>query len=237
MPTIAIASENPVKAGAILSAFQKLFPQQEFGVVAAGVPSNVSDQPMSDQETRQGALNRLRAIRASHRDCDYWAAIEGGIDVGPTGMFALAWLVVASPDRFGEAKTATFPLPHGMAQLVRDGIELGVACDMLFKQRDTKQGLGAIGLLSQGLIDRQAYYEHAAVMAILPLRHPDHVRAGCGRLAERRQPVTPNSDQQRGARITGTHYSHGRISMTSNFSVPRGTSISTRSPFFFPSSP
>ena len=178
MPTIGIASRNPVKSAAIRSAFEKLFPNDTFETQTIDVPSGVSDQPMSDSETRQGAENRLEAVRCQLPDCDYWGAIEGGIDQGPHGMFALAWLMVASPENYGEAKTATFPLPPELAQMVRNGTELGLACDELFGQSDTKRGQGAIGLLSHGLIDRQAYYEHAALMAILPLRNIQMFRPG-----------------------------------------------------------
>ena len=171
MPTIAVASQNPVKANSIRSAFQRLFPEQVFEVVTAHVASGVADQPMSDEETWQGASNRLDQVREQLPACDYWSAIEGGIQETSAGMIALAWILVASPTAYGEAKTATFPLPPKMADLVRQGVELGHACDQLYAKHNTKQSEGAIGLLSNNQIDRQAYYEHAAVMALLPLRH------------------------------------------------------------------
>lgn len=173
MPTAVIASKNPVKRAAIVGALQQLFPDQDWQVVSAHADSRVADQPMSDRETWQGAVNRFEAVRSEFPDHDLWAAIEGGIEEGAEGMDGLAWIVVGSRDRRSQARTATFPLPPAMAALVRAGVELGHACDQIFDKQNTKQHEGAIGLLTHGVIDRQQLYQHAAVMALLPLRNLD----------------------------------------------------------------
>ncbi|MCA9152848.1 MAG: DUF84 family protein, partial [Planctomycetales bacterium] len=95
-----------------------------------------------------------------------WAAIEGGVEEAESGMVALAWIVIRIGAATGQARSATFPIPAELAQLVRAGIELGYACDQLFGQTNTKQRGGAIGLLTRGLVSRHALYEHAAIMAI-----------------------------------------------------------------------
>ena len=170
---IGIASQNPVKANSIVAAFERLYPHDTFTPCPVASESGVPDQPMSDAETWMGANNRLIAVKRALPDCDYWAAVEGGIDETRNGMIALAWILIASRTGYGEAKTATFPIPPKMAQMVRDGTELGIACDILYGKQNSKHSDGAIGLLSNSVIDRQAYYEHAAVMALLPIRHPD----------------------------------------------------------------
>ncbi len=48
------------------------------------------------------------------------------------------------------------------------GIELGVADDQVFGRVDSKREGGSVGLLSGGLIDRTAYYEHAMILALVP---------------------------------------------------------------------
>ncbi len=173
MPVVAVASQNPVKANAIRAAFEQVFPHQTWEMVTVSVASGVADQPMTDAETRQGARNRVAAARQARPTCDFWAAVEGGIEDDPQGMFGLAWIIIQADGRGGEARTASFPLPPPMAKLVRDGIELGKACDLLYEKENCKQHEGAIGLLSHQVIDRQQLYQHAAIMALMPLRNPD----------------------------------------------------------------
>ncbi|WP_337236846.1 DUF84 family protein, partial [Salmonella enterica] len=60
MRKIIIASQNPAKVNAVRSAFSTVFPDQEWEFIGVSVPSEVADQPMSDEETKQGALNRVR---------------------------------------------------------------------------------------------------------------------------------------------------------------------------------
>jgi len=53
-------------------------------------------------------------------------------------------------------------------ELLRDGIELGVVIDQLSGQISSKHKGGAIGFFTNGAIDRAEYYEHAAVLALIP---------------------------------------------------------------------
>lgn len=172
---IVVASQNPVKAGAIQGAFERLFPKQPFEIEMVAAPSGVSDQPMSDAETRQGAENRAAVAQALQPDADWWAGLEGGIaDAGSDhddGMCAFAWIVVHSATHRGAARTATFPLPPAVAELIRRGTELGDADDQVFGHENSKQKEGAIGILTGGLVDRRTLYEHAAVMAMIPLKN------------------------------------------------------------------
>lgn len=74
---------------------------------------------------------------------------------------------------FNFAKTATFLLPSGIAKLVEDGMELGHADDKLFDRTNSKQGSGTVGILTNGLITRAEYYEHALMLALVPWIRPD----------------------------------------------------------------
>ena len=66
-----VASTNPVKVGAVQQALAACFPDRAVEVEGCSVPSGVADQPMSDDETKRGAMNRFpvcgeRAARARH---------------------------------------------------------------------------------------------------------------------------------------------------------------------------
>ena len=174
MPQITVASLNPVKLRAAQAAFQQIFPRQRFAVAGVAVPSGVPDQPMSLAETLQGARNRAENARAAQPDADYWVGIEGGIDDTPLGMSCFARVQIFSRDgRVGLGQTAVFYLPREVAELVRAGLELGHADDQVFGRDNSKHTNGAIGILTDDAVDREAYYVHAVIMALVPFKNPD----------------------------------------------------------------
>ncbi|MFQ5616647.1 MAG: inosine/xanthosine triphosphatase, partial [Anaerolineales bacterium] len=170
MPIIIIASQNPVKIEAARHGFQAMFPEMAFSFEGAAVPSGVGEQPMSDAETRRGAVNRARNAQSAHPGADFWVGIEGGVEDTPDGMTAFAWVVIWGHGLSGQARTGTFQLPPEVTHLVRQGIELGHADDIVYQRSNSKQKDGAIGILTDGVIDRTAYYEHAVVLALVPFK-------------------------------------------------------------------
>lgn len=173
MKTIVIASTNPVKTQAALDGFRRMFPAETFEAVTHAAPSGVSDQPMTSAETLRGALNRAGAVKLAHPRADFWVGIEGGVEEDGGELAAFAWVAVLSPAGSGKARTGTFFLPPAVAALVRQGIELGHADDIVFGATNSKQQNGAIGLLTGDVIDRTALYEHAVVLALVSFRHPE----------------------------------------------------------------
>ena len=171
MPRLVIASTNPVKVAAAANGFRRLFPHESIETRAVNVPSGVSIQPRSDRETLNGALNRADNARHAEPDADYWIGIEGGIQDDGDEMLAFAWIVVRSRDQIGKARTGTFCLPPAVADLVRQGTELGEADDMVFGQTNSKQNDGAVGLLTDNVIDRTQLYEHAMILALIPFKN------------------------------------------------------------------
>ena len=169
---ITVASLNPVKINAALAAFGTLFPRRRFSAAGLSVPSGVADQPMSLRETIRGARNRAEQARAQQPESDFWIGIEGGIEDGALGMACFARVHVLGRDgTAGLGQTAVFYLPREVATLVRGGLELGDADDRVFGRDNSKQASGAIGLLTDDLVDRQAYYTHAVIMALLPFKN------------------------------------------------------------------
>lgn len=173
MKKIVVASRNPVKAQSVLGAFQRMFPGEKFALEIVSVPSGVGDQPATDDATLLGAHNRASGAVHEIRSADYWVGIEGGIEDTEQGMAAFAWVVVISDRMIGRGRTGTFFLPERVARLVREGVELGEANDQVFSRVNSKQGDGAIGILTGNVIDRTALYEHAVVMALAPFKNED----------------------------------------------------------------
>lgn len=173
MKTIVVASLNPVKAAAVLGGFERLFPEEEFVVQAVSVPSGVSDQPMTDGETRQGARNRARKAREARPEADFWAGVEGGCELQDGELVAFAWVEVLSRERESHARTAAFRLPPEVQKLVEDGMELGDADDRIFGKSNSKQLNGAVGLLTGNVMTRTSLYEQAVVLALIPFKNPE----------------------------------------------------------------
>ena len=173
MPHLIVASRNPVKIQAALQGFQEMFPEQDFLAEGVSVPSGVSDQPIGDEETYQGAWNRVQAVQAQRPEADYWIGIEGGNIVQGEEMEVMAWVVVLSKDGFGKARTAGFYLPPKVVQLVKDGYELGHADDIIFGVNNSKQTGGSSGLLTDGVMDRLRFYVPAVILALIPFLKPD----------------------------------------------------------------
>ena len=156
---IAVGSKNPVKVAAVRAVIARITPEATIEAVSAA--SGVPDQPFGDEETIRGAIARARAAQKA-ADADLGVGIEGGVVNMPDGsMRTCAWAAVVLRDgRHSVGGSLAMPLPDSVARLIRErGLELGHAMDELTGQRETKHGAGAVGILTRGLVDRQAAYE------------------------------------------------------------------------------
>lgn len=173
MKKVVVASKNPVKINATQLAFKKMMPNEAFLVEGVSVSSDVSDQPMTDEETFRGALNRAKNAQNSLPDADFWVGLEGGIEPKGDAMEAFAWIVVMSSSGVeGRGRTGSFFLPPVLTDLIKQGKELGEANDIVFNSVNSKQSGGAVGLLTQNIVTRTSYYETAVIFALVPFSNP-----------------------------------------------------------------
>ena len=171
---VAVGSTNPVKLAAARAVFQRLEPRTHVSGIA--VASLVPDQPVGDAQTIEGATNRARAARAA-LDADLGVGIEGGVVETTDGMRTCAWAVVAT--RNGAVHVGgslSMPLPDAVAVLIRGGEELGHAIDRLIGTTNIKHGAGAVGILTDGLVNRQEAYETLLAYAMAPVLGDDLYR-------------------------------------------------------------
>ena len=171
MKLIAVGSTNPVKIGAARAVLRMRWPDAR--VEGISVPSTVRDQPFGDDETIRGALARARAAREA-LGADLGVGIEGGVVESPDGtMRTCAWAAIVDGDgRQGVGGSLSMQLPARVAAMIRDGLELGHAMDQLIDARNTKHGAGAVGILTDGMVDRQRAYEIIVTYALAPFITP-----------------------------------------------------------------
>jgi len=169
---IIVGSKNPVKINAALKGFRKIFPKELFVVEGLPVPSGVAEQPGSDAEALKGALNRAENLAKVAPKADFWVGLEGGVEDVDGEMRSFAWAVVKSAKKLGKGRSATMILPKKVADLIRAGKELGEADDIVFSKTNSKLSSGAVGILTEEIIDRTEFYWPAVALALIPFKNP-----------------------------------------------------------------
>jgi inosine/xanthosine triphosphatase len=163
-----VGSKNPVKVGCAREAFSQAFGKICL-VEGVDAHSEISAQPRSEEETLLGAKNRATHAKSLVPQADYWVGIEGGVDEDSQGMYAFAWIyLLHRSGKSSQSMTGTFYLPPQVVALIQEGMELGHADDLVFQAQNSKQQGGSVGLLTHGLIPREAYYQQAMVLALIP---------------------------------------------------------------------
>eukprot|EP00614_Pseudopedinella_elastica_P001750 CAMPEP_0172599744 /NCGR_PEP_ID=MMETSP1068-20121228/19860_1 /TAXON_ID=35684 /ORGANISM="Pseudopedinella elastica, Strain CCMP716" /LENGTH=225 /DNA_ID=CAMNT_0013400099 /DNA_START=95 /DNA_END=772 /DNA_ORIENTATION=+ len=178
--TVAVGSKNPCKVKAVRLAFSDAFPTCQLKISPFDVASGVSDQPMSEEETKQGAENRAKAAAAAFAQAgesgpDFAVGLEGGVGRCGEGLDCFAYMAVLAPSRpLGLAnpstsRTASFLLPPVITRLMdKEGLELGDADDKIFSRVNSKHRDGTVGILTKGVIGRSVFYRHALAFALVP---------------------------------------------------------------------
>lgn len=164
---VLVASANPAKIRAVESAFADVFGPINLSVSGIETESGVAAQPMTSDETLQGALNRVQALQ--HSDADYKVAIEAGLD----GDMTFAWMLIEHQGLVGKARSASLMLPPQALTALQQGQELGDVMDAMFAQQNVKQKGGAIALLTQDKLSRSSVYHQALILALIPFLNPE----------------------------------------------------------------
>ncbi|MCD6500951.1 inosine/xanthosine triphosphatase [bacterium] len=166
MIKVIVGSKNPVKVNCVKEVFSKYFKNVE--VIGKGVDSKVSCQPKSEKEIVKGARNRAEQVIKIFKP-DFAVGIEGGVENIDGKLCTFAWVCVKSKEgKVGLGRTAGFFLPQKIEKLINEGKELGEADDIVFGLKNSKQKMGAIGLLSKGKLDRTKLYGQGVICALLP---------------------------------------------------------------------
>lgn len=159
---IIIGTKNPAKITAVKNAFAQT--NAEF--ISLDIPSGVSAQPFSDEETIKGAINRaVGALQQGNGDIGI--GLEGGVQESEQGLMICNWGALAvngmEPIIAGGARLL---LPEEVAVRLRAGEELGPVMDDYAKMENVRKHEGAIGIFTDGLINRDDMFTHLMKLLI-----------------------------------------------------------------------
>jgi inosine/xanthosine triphosphatase len=159
-----------------------------FDVVGVEVESGVGHTPSSREESMRGARHRAEAVhrvaRQTNERWDYFAGLEGGLDVVadpsqerpappdgdfPRRVFLESWAYITDGCGGHYGRSGGVEIPEALAhEVLENGVELSVAIDAFAGARGVRDAQGAWGVLTRNLISRQEAFRIAVIAAFAP---------------------------------------------------------------------
>ncbi len=164
---IHVGTGNPLKVKATRAAFQAAFSDRPIEVVQVAVSSDVPPQPFEDDVAKGAILRARKALR----DADFGVGIEAGLVRLPGTERYLNLQVCAIIDRADNLRTGSgpgFELPSHLVTSLQHGSTLNREMSRISGIPEIKEGEGAIGYLTKGVIDRFEVTYTAVLMALVP---------------------------------------------------------------------
>ncbi|WP_059103768.1 DUF84 family protein [Shouchella shacheensis] len=154
---LAVGTKNRAKVHAVAETLIR----EPLIVVSREAPSSVSAQPFSDEETKQGAVNRAKAVLGLV-EAEVGLGLEGGVfEAEGDGLMICNWGALATEE--GLLFTAAglrMHLPDAAAVGVKQGKELGEVMKELAKERGDNHATGAVGFFTSEWLDRKQVFAH-----------------------------------------------------------------------------
>lgn len=165
LPKIILGTTNQAKRAAVVNATG-----QE--PICVKVPSGVSDQPLSEQETITGAINRAKHAWATSAEEAIGLGLEGGLhydDVLTKQWYLLSVCAAWNGTQLYIGRGLYFPIPNQVGELVKEqGIELKTVINQLSGTTDSNHKEGAYGLFTNGQVTRSNVFRDAVLAALTP---------------------------------------------------------------------
>jgi inosine/xanthosine triphosphatase len=171
---IIVASTNPQKIKAVSDLIPKYDFLIESNIEGVSVPSGVSDQPKSIEETVQGAINRAKS---AFKDADYSFGIESGLINIPqtkSGVMDVCVCAIFDGKNIHLGLSSAFEPPKKIVELMHNnGMNMSDACLEAGLTTNPQVGAseGLIGILTHGRMDRLAYTTQAIITALIHLEN------------------------------------------------------------------
>lgn len=157
---VAVGTTNKAKIGAVQAALPSI------SIVPRSVPSDVSAQPFSDEETLQGAKNRAYHVLQEVADANVGIGLEGGVQETATGLFLCNWGALTDGQYTYIAGGARILLPSEFREPLQNGHELADLVDHYATRRDVRNQEGAMGILTEGWLNRRDVFAQIVQMLV-----------------------------------------------------------------------
>lgn len=171
---VIVGSKNPVKSQAVENILKKIYPSEEVEVLSREVDSGVPDQPLGQDETIQGSVNRAK--NAYSDEFDLSVGIESGLVPAKetiTGYVDMQWCAIYDGEKVTLGVSAGFEYPPHVVEEVLKGREVGHVMDELTGVDNLGKKRGAVSFLTNGLLDRVGNSEQCVLMAMVPWMNSD----------------------------------------------------------------
>lgn len=139
-----------------VSAVEEVLPNYQ--IIACKVNSNVSNQPFSDEETIQGALNRAMSLPKD----GLRLGLEAGVTFHNDIMYLINWgVLIDEKDNVYYAGGTRIPLPEFVKERLKTRtVELAEVMEEYTKINDVRSHQGAIGVLTNNQVTRKEIFTH-----------------------------------------------------------------------------
>lgn len=145
-----VGSHNKAK----IEAVQTVFPEEIIQAIATD--SGVSNQPLSDDETKTGAVNRAIACQTNN---NYGIGLEGGVYQQGDSWYLCSWGALKTPaGNIFVAGGARIPLPPSISEEIVKGKELGLLMEELTEIPTVRHQEGTVGILTNQLVSRKSMF-------------------------------------------------------------------------------
>ena len=157
---VVVGSKNKTKVGAV----EKVW--KDVTITSLSVPSGVANQPFTDEETMQGAVNRAkRALQEG--EAQIGIGLEGGVMKTEHGLFMCNWGALATnTGKTFVAGGARIKLPDDFLASLEDGKELSEVMEEFVQRKDIRSHEGAIGIFTDDYVDRTELFVHVVKLLV-----------------------------------------------------------------------
>ncbi len=174
---VAVGTTNKIKLQAVEGVLQDYPILDKALVFPYKVPTEVADQPLTQNETMQGAKNRAKNAYQACGDCQYSIGIESGlmkVEESKTGFMEFTACCIYDGNEFYLGQSSAYEMPQHIIDLVvKEKMNMAEACfhGGLTDDLELGQKEGDIGILSKGRVTRQNQSEQALVVALIQLEN------------------------------------------------------------------
>ena len=169
---VAVGSTNPTKINPVKKIFARHF--KNVKVVGVRVESGIREQPLDDEETFLGAVNRAKEALKKVKGAQYGVGIEGGMHKYSFGWFEKSIIVIMDKKgNMGIGASGGLHLPQKIVDKIEQGKNLEQAVDEIFGTKKIGRGIGMFGVMTKKVVTRSKGVEHGVAFALSRFLHKD----------------------------------------------------------------